>query len=100
MGIVYHSKFTADVDYEEWWVVNRGMGFPGFYHSRRPLEYTFPASFGIGVAYRFPNDKLTLSLDITRCEWDQFVIHDPQNRNWLMRKRFRHIGFACGMESS
>ncbi|HOV34016.1 MAG TPA: hypothetical protein PLX23_11720, partial [Candidatus Hydrogenedens sp.] len=54
---------------------------------RRPMEYTFPSSFGIGAAYRFPNDKLTLSFDITRCEWDQFVIHDPQNSNWLMRKR-------------
>ncbi|HOV32216.1 MAG TPA: outer membrane protein transport protein, partial [Candidatus Hydrogenedens sp.] len=30
IGMVYHSKFTADVDYEEWWVVNQGVGFPGF----------------------------------------------------------------------
>ncbi|HOQ32027.1 MAG TPA: outer membrane protein transport protein [Candidatus Hydrogenedens sp.] len=87
IGAVYHSKFTADVDYEEWWIINRGVGFPGFFYSRRPLKYTFPASYGIGVAYRFPNDKLTLSFDVTRCEWDQFVIHDPENRNWLMRKR-------------
>jgi hypothetical protein len=65
MGIVYHSKFTADVDYEEWWRCQSRMGFPGFYHSRRPLDIPFLPRSVLGVAYRFPNDKLTLSLDIT-----------------------------------
>ncbi|HOK09455.1 MAG TPA: outer membrane protein transport protein [Candidatus Hydrogenedens sp.] len=87
IGFVYNSKFTADVDYEEWWAITRGLGVPGFYYSKRPLKYTFPSSFGVGLAYRFPNDKLTLSFDITRREWDQFVVHDPENRNFMMRKR-------------
>jgi len=36
-----------------------------------------PMSYGFGVAYRF-SDKLTLSADIYRTEWDQFIITDSK----------------------
>jgi long-subunit fatty acid transport protein len=86
-GAVYHTKFTADVDYTQRVETGQSNGLPGFAISRRPQQYTFPSAIGLGVSYQFPNDKLTLSMDVTRREWDQFVIHDPENRSLAMRKR-------------
>lgn len=87
IGATYNSKFTADVNYS---LTQRGfLSASGLRrgNSERSMEYVFPASFALGVAYRFPNDKLTLSMDITRREWDQFVIHDPENRDRSQRRR-------------
>jgi len=86
LGAVYHTKFTADVTYTST-VTTRVGGFPGFTTGKRPLEYTFPSAIGLGLAYRFPNDKLTLTLDVTRREWDQFIIYDPENNNLGQRRR-------------
>jgi long-subunit fatty acid transport protein len=101
IGAVYHTKWSADVDYE----VSTRLAVNGFAAIRRPDEliinsvgqlltpttrsqrYTFPSAFGIGAAYRFPNDKLTVSFDITRREWDQFEILDPQNANPAARRK-------------
>lgn len=76
LGAVYHTKFTADVE-----MVNVTRAFPGAMYARnkRHLEYTFPSAVGVGAAYRFPGDKLTLSLDVTRRDWDQFVVDDHHN---------------------
>jgi len=75
LGAVYHTKFAARVDYSR-----RDVGYSPFYvmfyQSRLRLE--FPSAFGLGAAYRFPNDKLTLALDVTRREWDEFVQIDPR----------------------
>lgn len=87
IGFVYHTKFTADVDYEQRMLTGQSNGFPGFVISQRHQKYTFPSAVGLGISYRFPNDKLTLSMDITRREWDQFIIHDPENRILAMQKR-------------
>lgn len=88
IGAVYHSKFTADVDYmlyQNVLVSNSLAG--GILQRKRPQQYTFPSAFGLGVAYRFPNDKLTLTFDVTRREWDQFVILDPHNLSLAMQRR-------------
>ena len=75
IGAVYHSKFTADIDYEI--SITQDGTFLG--SDSRKKEDTFPSAIGLGIAYRFPNDKLTLSVDVTRTEWDQFIIKDPDN---------------------
>lgn len=75
-GMVYHTKFTADVDYTQrrrQWSIGQ---VPIITKSQREQEIVFPSAIGLGVSYRFPNDKLTLALDVTRREWDQFVVHD------------------------
>jgi len=87
LGAVYHTKFTARIDYSKWTRTRPLFGFPTYSLSERPLKMTFPSAFGIGVAYRFPNDKLTLSLDVTRREWDQFVIDDPWNNRFGAKHR-------------
>lgn len=76
VGAVYHTKFTSHVDYTR---LDFGAGiFP--YSSR--LRMDWPSAAGLGIAYRFPNDKLTLSLDVTRQDWDQYVQIDPQSSIW------------------
>jgi len=88
-GMVYHTKFTADVNYERRVRIWGGAG-NGFVADRRSQEIVFPSAIGLGAAYRFPNDKLTLSMDVTRREWDQFLIHDPDNRQ-LNRRRISGV---------
>ncbi len=36
-----------------------------------------PMSYGIGFAYRF-SDEFTMSMDIYRTEWDDFVLTDSE----------------------
>ncbi len=88
LGAVYHTRFTAEVDYvQEWGIqVSRSPSLPAV-KTRRKQKYTFPSAVGMGVAYRFPNDKLTLSFDVTRTEWDQFIIYDARNPQTQLRRR-------------
>ncbi|HPO13610.1 MAG TPA: outer membrane protein transport protein [Candidatus Hydrogenedentes bacterium] len=87
LGAVYHSKLKARVKYTEVVRMSQVSAFPGYTRSVRPLEYDFPSAFGIGIAYRFPGDRLTLSFDVTRREWDEFVIRDRKNSQFSMQKR-------------
>jgi len=73
VGAVYNTKFTASLKN----TTRTFYPLMGANSVTTDMEYVFPSSFGIGAAYRFPNDKLTLSMDITRREWDQFVINFP-----------------------
>jgi len=85
IGAVYHTKWTADVKYRR-----RMRAFDGALsigREERNQQITFPSALGLGVAYRFPNDKLTLSFDVTRREWDQFEILDPDSMNRSNRRR-------------
>jgi len=36
-----------------------------------------PMSYGLGIAYRF-SDRLTLSADIYRTEWQDFILTDSE----------------------
>jgi long-subunit fatty acid transport protein len=74
LGMVYHTRLNADVEYTRTWRAT------GLTTDRRSQEITFPDAIGVGAAYRFADDKLTLSLDVTRRDWNDFVIHDPHNR--------------------
>jgi long-subunit fatty acid transport protein len=86
IGAVYHTKLEADVQYK-FKARNRiGLLAPNVTWEERDKRMTFPSAFGIGVAYRFPGDKLTLSMDVTRREWDQFIIYDPENINRSLRR--------------
>jgi len=82
LGAVFKSPFTADSDYES-----------EFSSSLRYTESSIsdfnsdtisetrtldmPMSYGIGMAYRF-SDRLTLSADIHRTEWGDFVLEDSE----------------------
>jgi long-subunit fatty acid transport protein len=101
VGAVYHTKWSADVQYETSSRIAVGTSIFSstpdelilsgigrlLTPTKRAQRYTFPSAFGIGAAYRFPNDKLTVSFDITRREWNQFEILDPQNANPALRRK-------------
>ncbi len=70
IGAVYHTAYSTDVDFTRS-VATRGGVFGREEFTR--LRIDWPASMGLGVAYRFAKDKLTLSLDVTRRNWDSFV---------------------------
>ncbi|MBI4556959.1 MAG: outer membrane protein transport protein [Candidatus Hydrogenedentes bacterium] len=80
VGAVYHTKFAADVKYTRYFRLRGGVPFftSAYREEDRRIEY--PSAIGVGLAYRFPNDKLTLSLDVTRREWDEFVEVDRTGR--------------------
>lgn len=84
IGAVYHTKFVSHVDYTR---MDRAGAVPlGYYKTRLRIEW--PSTIGLGVAYRFPNDKLTVSLDVTRQDWDQYVQIDP--RSSVIADSFQH----------
>ncbi|MFM1922053.1 MAG: hypothetical protein RLZZ303_3687 [Candidatus Hydrogenedentota bacterium] len=87
VGAVYHTGWDADVNYERASITFSPPGFVFPSYARRGVTYSFPKAYGLGVSYRFPNDKLTLSFDITRREWDEFIIDDPDNPSFLNKKR-------------
>ncbi|MBI2432675.1 MAG: outer membrane protein transport protein [Candidatus Hydrogenedentes bacterium] len=87
VGMVYHTKFTADVEFNQFtYTLSTAAGLGAPTRAKRDQQYTFPSAIGLGVAYRFPKDKLTLTMDVTRREWDQFVILDPRNPSVFRRR--------------
>lgn len=85
-GVRYDSAFTGTATYRSR-VSNLGV-FPlgsgtlqtsgtGVYRERR--EVRFPASLALGAACRV-NDRLTLSMDITRTDWHDFYVKDAEGR--------------------
>jgi long-subunit fatty acid transport protein len=65
LGGVYKSRFTADLKQSS--IMN---------NEQKPdesNELTMPSSYGIGLAWRLQN-IWTLSLDIYRTEWDEFIL--------------------------
>lgn len=51
------------------------------YTVNRKIKMDFPISYGVGLAYR-PMDKLTLSLDYMRVEWEDFVYWDESGQKY------------------
>ncbi len=86
VGAVYHTEWDADVTYTDR-VLSYSGALVNLTNTKRDMSYTFPKAYGVGVSYRFPNDKLTLSFDVTRRDWDDFVINDPDNPRFRFRKR-------------
>jgi long-subunit fatty acid transport protein len=84
LGAVYHAPLVAELDYTEFesvlYEINNGVAqpyrIPERYSTRYRIE--FPSAYGLGAAYRFPNDKLTLTLDVTRRDWDEYVRIDKR----------------------
>jgi long-subunit fatty acid transport protein len=64
LGAVLKTPFTADLR-------NKSNSVNSVQSVNEDLD--FPMSYGIGFAYRF-SDELTVSLDISRTEWDNYVL--------------------------
>lgn len=83
LGAVVRTPFTADLKHKS--TFRSSIRFPAApgsdsttsTSSTENEELEFPMSYGIGLAYRF-SDRLTVSADFTRTEWDDFVFKDSQ----------------------
>ena len=83
LGAVVRTPFTADLKHKS--TFRSSIRFPAAPGSNSTTstssteneELVFPMSYGIGLAYRF-SDRLTVSADFTRTEWDDFVFKDSQ----------------------
>lgn len=82
LGAVLKTPFTADIEYQR--QSTSSVTYPDFPESSIPpttreteesRELDMPLSYGFGIAYRF-SDLLTVSADIFRTEWDDFVLKD------------------------
>lgn len=85
-GAVYHTPFRGSVTRtrsNRVFGVYLGSGGSARYsHRKEDWDFEFPRAYGVGLAYRFPNDKLTVSFDVTRREWDEFVSIDSAGRRY------------------
>ncbi len=68
VGAVLKTPFTADIKYEF-----KTSGIIGASDLSENQDLDMPMSYGIGVSYRF-SDELTVSGDIYRTEWGDFVL--------------------------
>jgi len=80
IGAVLKTPFTADlsVDSSSYYFLNHPDfpdAVPQESESSTQNELDMPMSYGIGISYRF-SDNLTVSSDIYRTEWDQFILRD------------------------
>jgi len=97
IGAVYHTGYSTDVDYTR---INRVRNPFGVQYYKTRLRIEWPAAIGVGVAYRFPNDKLTVSLDVTRRNWDSFVQRDLLPRRDPRTFFARHMRYGLGTRLS
>lgn len=74
LGAVYNTAYSTDLDYTRLQHRFALGAAPDLYRSHIRIDW--PAVMGVGVAYRFPNDKLTLSLDVTTRNWENYIKTD------------------------
>ena len=85
VGAVFKTPFTADLEHES--TYSYSIEFPTFPAANSQVtekdsftaELDMPMSYGLGVAYRF-SDAFTMSLDVYRTEWGDFVLRDETGR--------------------
>ncbi|MHC4329116.1 MAG: OmpP1/FadL family transporter, partial [Planctomycetota bacterium] len=69
LGLVYHTTFTAKVDWE---LVRHVDSEPPDPPRVRSMDIDFPASLGAGVNYRF-SDSLSAAFDVEWKEWSKYT---------------------------
>ena len=89
LAMRYDSAFTGTVDYES---KTTGVRFnlnpanffiPTAQTRSEQQEFRFPDSLSIGAAYR-RNDRLTVAMDITRTDWNDFYVKDGVGRKFSL----------------
>jgi len=83
IGGVFKTPFTASLEHK--YSFNYSLIYPEFpddnidggFSETEEAELSMPMSYGIGFAYRFM-DTLTVSADVFRTEWDDFVLTDSE----------------------
>lgn len=89
LGARYDTAFTGEAHYERTQTrIDSVLSFltaptatGRTVHEKRLVR--FPASLALGAAYR-ANDRLTLSADITRTDWNDFYVEDGAGRRYSL----------------
>jgi long-subunit fatty acid transport protein len=85
LGAVFKSPFTADLEHEYTFQsiatdsLRPRKKFRTTDSRTMDEELDMPMSYGIGLAYRF-SDRFTISGDIYRTEWDDFIHTDADGK--------------------
>ena len=80
-GAVFKTPFTADIKHKSSfdssirYPTNPGADSSSSSTTTENVKLDMPMSYGIGLAYRF-SDQLTVSADVYRTEWDDFILKD------------------------
>jgi len=93
VGLRYDSSFEGEAEYT-YWEFGYDVGLPTLsYPVFMPAAYArvesedrhlrFPASLALGAAYR-PNDRLTVSLDITQTDWNEFYYKNGRGHRFSL----------------
>ncbi|MCP4104360.1 MAG: hypothetical protein GY749_02310 [Desulfobacteraceae bacterium] len=77
-GFVFKSPFTADLKHERTMKIFENGIQTKSVKTVTDEKMDMPMSCGLGIAYRF-SDRLTLSADIYRTEWDDLTVIDSEN---------------------
>ena len=83
LGAVLKTPFTADIEHKSEFSSSiefptvPGAGSSSSSETSENEDLDMPMSYGIGLAYRF-SDRLTVSADVTRTEWSDFILEDSQ----------------------
>lgn len=79
-GFRYDSAWTGDVEF-----TSREFGtiVVGVQTNQESRRVDFPDSFTWGAAYRF-NDRLSIALDFTRTDWNDFVLIDADGNRFSL----------------
>jgi long-subunit fatty acid transport protein len=89
IGLRYDSAFTGEADYESFDREFRiGLANPiaplvNFDANREQRKIRFPDTWAAGVAWR-KNDRLTLSLDVSRTDWNDLYVKDARGRKFSL----------------
>ena len=91
-GLRYDTAFTGEVKYKKEGYSISGL-LPsstslgnmntGVFLTKEQRYVRFPDSLALGLAYR-ANDRLTLSLDVTRTDWNDFYVKDKEGRRFSL----------------
>ena len=89
LGARYDTAFTAEADYKRryLWVQNQfasaerpeGQFLQWPAAAKEKREVHFPDTVAVGISYR-RNDRLTLSMDVTRTDWSDFYVEAANGR--------------------
>ncbi|UCF94039.1 MAG: outer membrane protein transport protein [Desulfobacterales bacterium] len=83
VGAVFKSPFTADLDLRltqsRIRTVQGESPQESSFTITEDQELDMPMSYGLGIAYRL-SDQFTLSADVTRTHWNDFILQDEAGR--------------------
>lgn len=80
LGAVFKTPFTADLKHELAYEASARYTDVTYSDlSSEDQKLDMPMSYGIGIAYRF-SDRLTVSGDIYRTEWQDFLLEDSEGK--------------------